>query len=73
VSVDYATADGSATAGSDYATASGTLHWADGDMASKDLHVTLNGDTAGEPEETVNLTLSNPTGEAVLARRAPRC
>ena len=66
MSVDYATADGSATAGSDYAAASGTLHWADGDIASKTFTVTLHGDPAGEPAETVNLTLSNPMGGAVL-------
>jgi len=66
VSVDYAASDGSATAGSDYAAASGTLTWADGDMTSKTFTVTLHGDTAGEPNETVNLVLSNPTGEAIL-------
>ena len=37
VSVDYATADNTATAPSDYAATSGTLNWADGDTASKNF------------------------------------
>gem|GEM_PF-638120 len=66
VSVDYATSDGTATAGSDYTAASGTLNWAAGDSASKTFNVSITGDTTFEPDETVNLTLSNPTGGASL-------
>src|SRR5262249_53228593 len=59
-SVDYATSDGTATAGSDYVAASGTLDFPANDT-SKTFTVTVNGDTPFEPDETVNLTLSNPT------------
>ena|GEM_PF-1075492 len=66
VSVAYATANGSATAGSDYTTASSTLTWADGDVAAKTFSVPITNDALDEPDETVNLTLSNPTGGAAL-------
>ena len=66
VSVDYATTDGTATVDSDYAAASGTLTWADGDMSSKTFTVAVNGDTVLETDETINLALSNPTGGATL-------
>ncbi len=65
VSVDYATSDGTATAGSDYTAAGGTLSLADG-VTSDTFSVTIADDGTDEPDETVNLTLSNPTGGAVL-------
>ena len=66
VSVAYATANGSATAGSDYTGVSGTLAWADGDAAAKSFSVPITNDQLVEGNETVNLTLSNPTGGATL-------
>lgn len=66
VSVDYATSDGSASAGSDYAATSGTLDWADGDGGSKSFTVQLFDDADSEGAETVNLALSNPSGGAGL-------
>src|SRR6185295_17796818 len=66
VSIDFATSDGSATAGSDYTAANGTLNWADGDGANKSFTVPITNDTEDEPNETVGLTLSNPTGGATL-------
>ena len=41
VSVDYATSDGTATAGSDYTAASGTLNWSDGDAANKTFNISI--------------------------------
>ena len=64
VTVAYATANGTATAGSDYVTKSGTLTFAAG-VATQTLTVTINGDSAIEPDETVLVNLSAPTN-AVL-------
>jgi hypothetical protein len=66
VSVSYATSNGTATAGSDYTAASGTLSWANGDTANKAFTVTIANDAVYEGNETVNLTLSGPTGGATL-------
>lgn len=67
VGLQYATSNGTATAGPDYTAASGTLSWANGDTANKSFTVTISDDSTGEWEyETVNLTLSNPTGGATL-------
>jgi hypothetical protein len=65
VTVAYATADGSATAGSDYRAASGTLTFAPGET-SKTITVLVNGDRLGEPNETFFVNLSSPTN-AVIA------
>lgn len=66
VSCDYATSNGTATAGSDYTAASGTLNWANGEGGDKTFSITLIDDAAQEVDETVNITLSNPTGGAEL-------
>ncbi|MBK8149137.1 MAG: hypothetical protein IPK58_13265 [Acidobacteria bacterium] len=71
VSVDYATGGGTATggaacgAGVDYVNASSTLNFANGET-SKTFDVTVCDDALFEGNETVNLTLSNPTGGATL-------
>jgi hypothetical protein len=62
VSVDYATSDGTATAGSDYAAASGTLNWAAGDGADKTFTIPVTWDGRGEGPESINLALTNPGG-----------
>ncbi|MDB5695138.1 MAG: hypothetical protein JWN21_681, partial [Sphingomonas bacterium] len=64
--VDYATADGAASAGSDYVGTSGTLSFAAGEN-SKTVAVIVNGDTQSEFSETFSVQLSNPTGFAILA------
>jgi hypothetical protein len=58
INVDYTSADGSATAGSDYVATSGTLSFAPG-TTSKTVSVTVNGDAVFEPDETLKLNLSN--------------
>jgi uncharacterized delta-60 repeat protein len=70
VSVDFATSDGSATAGSDYTATSGTLNWADGDAADKTFQVLITDDTTDEPDETVNLSLTNASGGATLGAQS---
>jgi len=66
VSVDYATSDGTATAGSDYIATSGTLEWDDGDTESKTFTVEIIDDSEPESDETFFVSLSNPTGCAEL-------
>lgn len=65
VTVDYTTADGSGTAGSDYTAATGSLTFGP-DEASKEFTIVITDDATDEEDETVNLTLSNPTGGATL-------
>ena len=64
-SVEFATANGTATAPGDYAAQSGTLNFAPGE-ATKTITVLVNGDAAFEADETFTVNLSNPT-----ARRSP--
>ena len=61
VTVDYATSDGTATAGSDYTAASGTLTFAAGET-EKTVSVPVLDDAHDEGSETLTLTLSNPAG-----------
>jgi choice-of-anchor B domain-containing protein len=66
VSIDYATSDGTATAGNDYTAATGTLNWAAGDLGERNIDIALINDTANEPNENFRLTLSNATGGAAI-------
>jgi hypothetical protein len=64
VTVAYTTLSGSATTGSDYQAASGTLTFAPGET-SKTVTVLVNGDRLGEPNETFVVNLSSPTNATV--------
>lgn len=66
ISVNFATSDGTATAGSDYTANSNILNWADGDSAAKTITVTLTDDTTYEGDETFTVKLSAPAGGANL-------
>lgn len=66
VSADFASTAGTATAGSDYTDVSGAVIWADGDAAPKTFDVPLIDDAVAEADETVLLTLGNPTGGATI-------
>jgi hypothetical protein len=66
VTVDFATANGTATAPSDYAATTGTLTFAPGETA-KTVTVQVNGDTRKERDETFAVNLSNATGNATIA------
>jgi hypothetical protein len=61
VTVEYATADGTAVAPDDYGSTSGTLTFNPGET-SKNLQVSIVDDDVEEPPETVILSLSNPAG-----------
>ena len=61
VTVDYATSDGTAAAGSDYTATSGTLTFAAGET-EKTVSVPVLDDAHDEGSETLTLTLTNPSG-----------
>lgn len=63
VAFSFATADVTATAGSDYYAASGTLQFAAGETA-KAIDVAVRGDLAEEGDELLSLTLSGPRNAA---------
>jgi hypothetical protein len=63
--VDYSTAEGSALAGSDFVTASGTLTFAPGQTSRTILVQTLD-DTLVESTETFTANLSNPVGGVIV-------
>lgn len=70
VSVDYATADGTATvADGDYVAKSGTLTFAEGQSALT-FTVEVLGDTATEPDEVFYVDLDNPQGAQIARARA---
>lgn len=61
VTVDFATSDGTAVAGSDYSSTSGTLSFVQGET-SKSFSISITSDNNFEGDETINLTLSNLGG-----------
>jgi hypothetical protein len=69
VTVEYATADGSALAGSDYTATSGVLTIAAG-ATSATLAVPVLGDTVDEDDETLTVTLSWPSGAEIADGQA---
>ena len=69
VSVNYAAANGTASAGTDYTATSGTLNFASGET-SKTFNVPVTDDGVFEGSETVALSLSAPAGGAALGSPA---
>lgn len=65
VSASYSSASGTATSGTDFTAASGTVSFAAG-QTSATISVATIDDTAVESTETMSVTLSSPTGGAVL-------
>ena len=64
MTVDYATADGSAAAPGDYTAASGTLTFLP-DETTQAVFVDVNGDTLDEDDETFTVELSNPANATI--------
>jgi Ca2+-binding RTX toxin-like protein/Tol biopolymer transport system component len=60
VTVQYATADGTAVAGEDYDSAAGTLTFAPGET-TKSISVPVKPDLIDEPDESFTLVFTNPT------------
>jgi uncharacterized delta-60 repeat protein len=71
--VDFATADGTATAGQDYVAQSGTLrfgYFLNDWERQKTFNIPILDDTLGEGDETILLSLSNPSDGIVLGERS---
>src|SRR5215210_4482135 len=66
VTVDYATSDGTALAGTDYTAKTGTLTFTPGQTA-KTVSLLLTNDALDEDDETLALDLSNPNGAVLTA------
>jgi hypothetical protein len=70
VTINYATSDGTAVAGVDYAPASGTLTFMPGETTQTIFLLLPAGQVPPAPAKTFNLTLSSPTGGATLGGTA---
>ncbi len=64
VTVQYATANGTANAGDDFVDKTGTLTFAPG-ITSQSVAITINGDTTVEPDEDFTINLTAPTNAAI--------
>jgi len=62
VTVDYAVTGGTAAAGDDYVLDAGTLQFDPG-QTSRTIEITIINDGLDEENETIEVTLSNPTGD----------
>lgn len=70
VTLDWSTADGTATAASDYAAASGQITFTAGGPNSQSLVINIVGDAVQEPDETFFIQLTLVSGDATLADAA---
>lgn len=66
-SLNWTTAEGSATAGQDFAAATGTVQFAEGETAAT-LAIDIIGDTLNEGPETFAVTISDPTGTLTISQ-----
>lgn len=64
ISLNYATADGTATAGDDYSSAIGTVNFSPGQI-TKNIVILVKGDTLNEGDETFFLNLTNPVNVTI--------
>ncbi|MBE9073279.1 VWD domain-containing protein [Microcystis sp. LEGE 08355] len=69
ISVNYATSNGTATAGADYTATIGTLTFAPG-VTTQVLNIPILNDSLNEADETFTLTLSSPTNAALGTQTA---
>ena len=66
-SVDYATSDGTAVAGTDYPATSGTFTYADGVSGNQTISIPITDDNTAEIAEAFTVTLSNVSGATLGA------
>ena len=64
--VAYATANGTAIAGTDYTARSGTLTWASGDTAGKTISLPISTATQNSSDKVFTIALSSPTNTLAL-------
>jgi hypothetical protein len=69
VSVNFATANGTAIAGTDYVAQSGTLTFAPGSALTRTVSVVINGDAVVEGNETLLVLLSGATNASISKAR----
>jgi hypothetical protein len=67
VSASYATANGSALAGTDFTQKTGTVQWASGDATSKTISVPVSDTTSFSGTKSFTIALSNATGGATIS------
>lgn len=66
VTVNYTSANGTATAGSDYYAVSGSVTWADGDGADKQIFVPIRPDSVNDASENLTVALSGAVGATLI-------
>ncbi|MDM8559435.1 Calx-beta domain-containing protein [Candidatus Parabeggiatoa sp. HSG14] len=66
ISINYATSNGSAIAYNDYDNVGGTLNWLNQDERAKAINLPIMNDLDFEGDETLTITLSDPTNGAIL-------
>jgi hypothetical protein len=71
ISVDYATSDDTAIAGTHYHAAQGTLTWVDKDSNPQPITVVIFDNESYDGDKTLKLSLSQPSGGATLGLRNP--
>jgi Calx-beta domain len=64
ITVKYSTSDGTAAAGSDYTSTSGTLQWASADASAKTISIPISNSNPFSGSKTFTIALSSPTGGA---------
>jgi uncharacterized delta-60 repeat protein len=65
VSVNYATTDGTAVAGTDYTATSGTLTWSPGDADAKTISIPIANNGVSSGSRTFTVALSSPTDGSI--------
>lgn len=68
ISVNYATSNSSAIAGTHYTAANGALTWADGELGSKSISVPVTNTATPQQARQFKLAISSPTGGSSLAQ-----
>ncbi len=65
ITINYATASGTATSGSDFTATSGTLTFKPGNL-SKLINISIINDSIYEPDQNFTITLSNPSSNVII-------